>query len=308
MESPLQVKLAGFNVDVDALNEAKANLNEGYMSGKIGFTLDILNNLTPETIAASYARISRDPRPIPELRADARKDVEGSRKSCKVINFTMGHKSIAEHAVFNFDIMGLSRRAVEEVESKRLQSYLEKSQRYITMEGDFVIPKEIQGTPLETRFIQLIEMQNDFYKRNLGKITDWHHAQDYSELFRALNCVDNKDRQTGAIEGLGKEDARYALAQATQAQFGMTASARNIEELIRKLRSSNIEELKEFGEKIQDEIEGVAPSLIKYTEPVDYFTKTRGEIREYVNDLIEKYKIDIKYNMRQRVKLFKNLR
>ena len=104
MESPLQVKLAGFNVDVDALNEAKANLNEGYMSGKIGFTLDILNNLTPETIAASYARISRDPRPIPELRADARKDVEGSRKSCKVINFTMGHKSIAEHAVFNFDI------------------------------------------------------------------------------------------------------------------------------------------------------------------------------------------------------------
>jgi len=42
MESPLQVKLAGFNVDVDAINEAKANLNEGYMSGKIWSTLDIL--------------------------------------------------------------------------------------------------------------------------------------------------------------------------------------------------------------------------------------------------------------------------
>jgi len=312
MESPLQVKLAGFNVDVDGINEAKKLLEGKNLSeGDRETALDILNNLTPETIAAAYARISRDSRPLPELRADARKDVEGSRKSCNVINFTMGHKSIAEHAIFNFDIMGLSRRAVEEVEAKRLQSYLEKSQRYIKMDGDFVIPVEIQGTPFEGKFVELIETQNNFYDNALPILIDYQYKKhpDLAEKARKnkeKGILDKDNKEKNKLDGLAKEDARYALAQATQAQFGMTASARNIETLITKLRSSNVGELKELGGKIQDEIEGVAPSVIKYTEPVDYFAKTRGEMREFVYGLIDKHHIK-EDNKIERVRLFSSL-
>lgn len=296
----MEVKLAGFNVDKDAIDELKKE----YPSSKI------LDNLTPETICASYARISRDPRAISELRADARKDVEGSRKSNKAIIFTMGHKSIAEHARFNFDITGISRRAVEEIEQNRLDSYTEKSQRYITMEGDFIVPKEIQNTPLEPKFLELIELQNDFYKKNLEKITDWHHEQDYSELYSIVNAKE-AEKQKGVREGLGKEDARYALGLATQAQLGMTVSARTLETLITRLRSSDNEEVKEIGEKLFNEVDGIAPSVIKYTEPSDYFSWTRPELRGFISNLIEHNKKHIKINEHQkthRVKLFRDLK
>ena len=294
MESPLEVKLSGFNVDVDGLKEIKNLLEEESLSEDDKKTaLYILNNLTPETISASAARISRDPRPINKLRKDARVDVNKSRASNRAIIFTMGHKSVAEHAFFNFDIMGVSRRTVEELERPRLQSYTEKSQRYIKMEGSFVIPKEIQASSLEPEFIELIELQNNFYDHNLKKITDWHYNQDYSELFKALGYTNNLKKQLETIDGLGKEDARYSLPQATQAQLVLSASARNLEILITRLRSSNIEEFKDIGEKIFMEIDGIAPSVIKYTEPVDYFAKTRPELRKHVADLIKKYKFKL---------------
>ena len=308
MKSPLEVKLSGFNVDVDGLKEIKELLEQERLSEKHRkAALYIIRNLTPETISASAARISRDPRPINELRKDARNDVKNARESNKAIIFTSGHKSIAEHAFFNFDITGVSRRAVEELEKPRLQSYTEKSQRYITLEGDFVIPKEIQASFLEPKFIELIELQNKFYDNNLQKITDWHLKQDYSELFKALDYTDKPEKQLSTIEGLGKEDARYSLAQATQAQLVLSASARNIEVLITRLRSSDIEEFKDLGEKIFTEVDGIAPSVIKYTKPVDYFAKTRPELRKHVASLIKKYKFGLMQYTDDNVRLFTKL-
>lgn len=275
MKNPLQVILAGMNVDTQALDEAKTRLEYGNDFG----ALNTLSKLTPETISASYARISRDERPIPELRNIARKEVEDARKINKNVIFTMGHKSIAEHAFFNIDIMGLSRRAVEELERKRLQSYTEKSQRYITLKGDFVIPPEIINTPLEKEFVELIEKQNKFYKNNLNTLIAWHIKQN-SEM--ALN-----PKKKDTLEGYGKEDARYALAMATQAQIGLSLSARNLESLVTELRSSESEEVRNLGKKINEVVDGVAPSVIKYTGVTDYYSKTRRELREYVNELIK---------------------
>lgn len=283
---PLTVKLAGFNIDIDALDK-KLMLLEGndHVSAN-----EII--LTPETISAAYARISRDSRHVSELREDSIKDIERARTSNKSIIFKMGHKSVAEHSVFNFDISGISRRAVEEVESKRLQSYTERSQRYVTFDNDFVIPREIEKTPLESRFIELTDIQNRFYKDNLGKIVDWHNNQDYSRLYHALNCDGSKEKQEKVREDLGKEDARYSLSMATQTQLGMTSSARNIEVMISKLRSSEVEEFRELGEKLFIEVDGIAPSIIKYTKPADYFSKTRLEMAEFVRDLIKKHSLD----------------
>lgn len=285
----MDVRLAGFNVDVDGIRELKRILSFGELSvSEVAEALSIVGNLTPETISASYARISRDGRDIPELRADSRQDVDASRKSNKAIIFTMGHKSIAEHAQFNFDVMRLSRRAVEDLEAKRLVGYTEKSQRYITLDGDFVLPKEIRGTPLENKFLRVVELQNEFYKKNLERITDWHMAQDTDEFFRLLR-VTKKSAKQGILEGLGKEDARYGLGLSTQAQVGVTISARNLESLIARLRSDpNMSELNELGEMLNMEVDGVAPSVIKYTGVVDYFAKTRNELVEHVSQLIEK--------------------
>ena len=63
----MKVNLAGYNVDTAILREIEQ---------KVGKRED----LTPEVISAAYARISRDPRPIDEIRKDARDEVEKSRR------------------------------------------------------------------------------------------------------------------------------------------------------------------------------------------------------------------------------------
>jgi flavin-dependent thymidylate synthase len=275
MDSPLQVILAGVNVDVGALKEIKKEI----INENKGRVLGLISELTPETISASYARISRDSRPIPELRAVAREEVEKARTTNQNLIFTMGHRSIAEHVFFNFDVMGLSRRAVEELERKRLQSYTEKSQRYITLKGDFVIPPEIKGTPLENDFIELIEKQTKFYNDNLNTLIGWHASQNPKA---DLTIKRDRDR----IEGYGKEDARYALGMATQAQIGLSLTARNLERLVTELRSSESQEVKELGGKLLKQVNGIAPSVVKYTEPVNYYTKTRKGLKKYIAGLI----------------------
>jgi thymidylate synthase ThyX len=285
----LEINIAGMTIDKDGLDEAKALLNKEYTTKEeIDHALLILESLTPETVAASYARISRDPDPIPKLREKARSDVAKARASYEMINFGLGHKSIAEHAVFNFDVMGLSRFAVEAIEEKRLQSYTEKSQRYIMLNGDFVLPTEIAGTPLESEFVANIEEQNVFYKESIDKLLAWHKTRDYSANFASLGIpVDNKKRQDDTLLGYAKEDARYALSMATQAQLGMTLSARNLESLIARLRSSGIEELRQIGGKLFACVDGIAPSIIKYTEPTKYFKETRKELAAHVRTLID---------------------
>ena len=278
----VEVKLAGMNVDVDQLekiyNLIGINNEEAKKSVK---------SLTPESIPAAYARISRDPAAIKELREKSAEKVAEARKSLDIITHTMGHKSIAEHAIFNMDISGLSRRAVEAVQEKRLMGFTEKSQRYITLDGDFVIPEEIKGTPLEKHFVNLVEKkQNLFYDNNLDKIQEWHFNKNIELLENAGKNI-KKVKQT--LKGYGKEDARYALSMATEAQMGMTSSGRNIESLITKLNSSNIKELQELGNKIFQEINGLAPSLVKYTNATDYFEKTRDELKEYVEELKNEY-------------------
>ncbi|MBU0671896.1 MAG: FAD-dependent thymidylate synthase, partial [Candidatus Margulisbacteria bacterium] len=99
----MRVILAGYNVDTEVLEDLKK-------------TSRPRQDVTPETLSASYARISRDPRPINELRRIAREEVTKARQSNSTIIFKMGHHSIAEHAVFNFDILGVSRLALEEIE------------------------------------------------------------------------------------------------------------------------------------------------------------------------------------------------
>ena len=128
----MKVILAGYNIDSVVIEELKKNSPPR-------------KDITPETMSASYARISRDPLPANELRAIARAEVERARRSNRNIIFKMGHHSVAEHAVFNFDIVGVSRLALEEIEKFRLCSFTEKSQRYIKLEDDFVVPDEVKS-------------------------------------------------------------------------------------------------------------------------------------------------------------------
>ena len=245
----MRVILAGFNVDSTVLSQA----------AELGVDRDVL---TPEPISAAYARISRYRKPVDQLREKARTEVAKARRSNQRIIWEMGHHSVAEHATFNFDLIGLSRLAIEAIEHFRLCSYTEKSQRYITLDGDFVLPVEIEEAGLTEDFSALVAQQNDLYREI--------HDRILAGLKERLAEQAASRPGLRLLEGQAKEDARYCTALATEGQLGMTINARNLELVVRRLAAHDLAEVRQLGRLLYAEIEPVAPSLVLFTEACDF--------------------------------------
>jgi flavin-dependent thymidylate synthase len=264
----MKVLLAGYNLDADLVSELGKDLPEG-------------SEPTPETVSAAYARISRNPLPVNELRKVSRGEVAAARQSNTRIVFDMGHSSIAEHAVFNVDVLGVSRLIVEEIEKFRLCSYTEKSQRYVLLKDDFVVPEEVRAAGLQDAFSQTVREQNQFY-----------HT-----LYEALKpLVFDKNQELAAdpanrvyLENLAKEDARYVLSLATETQLGMTLNARNLELMLRRFSGHPLEEVRRFGSALHAACVGTAPSLVRYTEATEFDRGTRGELKDRTRELFLKW-------------------
>lgn len=241
----MKVILAGYNLDSEVIESLKRGEKPQ-------------DNVTPEVLSASYARISRDPRPINELRDAARQEVGKARKSNQAIIFKMGHHSVAEHAVFNFDIIDVSRFAMEEIEKFRLCAYTEKSQRYQKLENNYMIPEEIR------------------LARDKGQ-----------EEFEKTIKIQNKAYQEMVSKGIEPEDARYITSLATKGQLGLTINARNLELLFRRFASSKYSEIRELGKEIYKQVEKIAPSIILFTQPNPLDQNTYEEIKSLGKDLGE---------------------
>jgi flavin-dependent thymidylate synthase len=251
----MKIRLAGFNVDTDLFK-------------RLNLPKDV--PLTPETLSAAYARISRSPLAIPQLRKQACRDVIRARQSNQTIIFEMGHHSVAEHAVFNLDIMGVSRLALEEIERFRLASFTEKSQRYVTLKGDFVIPDEIRDPRLRKTFVEMVGLQNDLYRRCFERL-----REDLIGRYPELAARSSSRR---LLEGRANEDARYILSLATAGQVGVTINARNLEHLFRRFSLSPLKEVRKLGRKVFALIEPVAPSLILFPRPSAFDAGTYSDI------------------------------
>lgn len=261
----MKVILAGYNVDSAVIEELRRNSPPR-------------EDITPETLSASYARISRDPRTADKLRAVARAEVDKARRSNQNIIFRMGHHSVAEHAVFNFDIVGISRLAMEEVEKFRLCSFTEKSQRYIKLGDDFVIPEEIKKAGKKKTFEETIRSQNKLYH--------WLYHKLRSFFFKQNPEMAQQPRKSVILDGWAKEDARYVVSLATMGQLGLTANARSLEHMIRRFSSKPLAEIRELNQKIYQQAKAVAPSIILFTEGSDFDEKTYPELEIQANFLM----------------------
>lgn len=257
----MKVVLAGYNVDREALDEVRR-------------AAPARLDLTPETLAAAYARISRDARPVDELRRAARAEVDKARRSNRAIIFKMGHHSVAEHAVFNFDVMGVSRLAIEEIEKFRLVSFTEKSQRYVTLGSDFVVPEEIVKAGRRDLFVETVRAQNALYHSLCARLRPF--------VFGRNAALAGDPEKQALLDGWAKEDARYAVSLATEGQLGLTVNARNLELMIRRFAGRPLAEVRELNRRIYDLAREIAPSIILFTAATDFDTLAYGDIGEAI--------------------------
>lgn len=262
----MEVIVAGVNVDrslIDKVRRGESVDDEAW---------------TPETLSASYARISSSPLAITELREQARAEIEQARKSNETIVFGMGHNSIAEHAVFNFDILNVSRLLVEEIERFRLCSFTEKSQRYVLFTDDYVVPEEIAADGYEDDYRTVVNEQFKAYGEIYEALKEYNHKK------YAVLAQDRANHPK--IDGWAKEDARYVIPLATRTQLGMTLNARNLELMIRRLKASSLGEGRALADHLFRRAHEITPSLILHTRPTKHETESGTWVRRNVESLI----------------------
>jgi len=131
----------------------------------------------------------------------------------------------------------------------------------------------------------LIALQNDFYLRNLEKLTRYQFESNpelakQAEEAAVKGTSDKMNRFKNTLEGWAKEDARYALSLATQAQLGMSSMRRTLEHAIRIMRHSELAECRELSQKLFDVTKEVAPSLIILTDPDEFKKAFKLELQD----------------------------
>lgn len=223
--------------------------------------------LSPETIAVAFAKTSRSPESFREIAAGLTDEKSAKFHEKWVVGY--GHASVAEHAVLHVAFENVSRLAIESIESNRLASYTEKSTRYQKWQSDdFFIPSELDGQPLREEYIVVCRLLFKTYANSLepvSRLVKERTARRDGETDEAL------DRR---VRSKYVDVCRFLLPAASLANVGMTANARVLENVIRKMLSHELAEVREIGAQVKSVAHGEIPTLVKYADKVPYLVET----------------------------------
>ena len=184
-----------------------------------------------------------------------------------------GHASVAEHAVLHFAFENVSRIAIETIESSRLASYTEKSTRYQKWgQADFTIPPELDEHPLRDEFIETTRLLFATYAESLDPVKNLILSRSPRRDNESDEAYDRRIRSQYV------DSCRFILPAAANANVGLTANARVIEMIIRKMLSHPLAEVRQIGEKMKEVAKAETPTLVKYADAVPYVVETVKEI------------------------------
>ena len=229
-------------------------------------------SLSPETIAVAFAKTSRSPESFRAIAAELSDEKSAQFHEKWVVGY--GHASVAEHAVLHIAFENVSRLAIESIEGNRLASYTEKSTRYQKWGlDDFTIPPELEAHPLCGEYVETIRFLFKTYADSLEPV----RRLILDQFPRRENEKDEAwDRR---IRSKYVDVCRFILPAASLANVGMTANARVLENMIRKMLSHELAEVRQIGEKVKEVALGETPTLVKYADVVPYLVETCKGIR-----------------------------
>ena len=224
--------------------------------------------LSPETIAVTFAKTSRSPESFREIAAELTSEKSAEFHEKWVVGY--GHASVAEHAVLHIAAENISRLAVEALESNRLASYTEKSTRYQKWgSGEFYIPGELEGHPLRDTYLETCRLLMETYQQALPavrRVIEGEHPRRDGESEAAW------ERR---IRSKYVDVCRFLLPSASLANVGMTINARELEHAIRKMLSHPLDEVRALGSEIKAVAQANVPTLVKYADAVPYWQQLR---------------------------------
>lgn len=223
-------------------------------------------DISPETIAVTFAKTSRSPQSFREIAEELTDEKSAEFHEKWVVGY--GHASVAEHAVVHLACENLSRLAVECLESNRLASYTEKSTRYQTWDAEsYFIPPEVRATPREAEYREICDRLFAAYQHSLEPVRQAIRQRIPPQ------AGESEARWDGLVRSRYVDVCRYLLPSAALANVGMTVNARALEHALRKMLAHPLEEVRALGAEIRAAAAVELPTLLKYAEPSPFLQR-----------------------------------
>ncbi len=230
-------------------------------------------DLSPETIAVTFAKTSRSPESFREIAAELTDAASAQFHEKWVVGY--GHASVAEHAVLHIAVENVSRLAIECLESNRLASYTEKSTRYQMWEPEgYYVPDAIAASRQAGRYRETCRRLFDAYQRSLGPVQRLMQAR------FPRKEGESEARWDSRLRSKYVDHCRFLLPAAALANVGVTANARVLEHAIRKMLSHPLDEVRALGADVKRVAQGETPTLVKYADAAPYLAESAAALTE----------------------------
>jgi len=192
-----------------------------------------------------------------------------------------GHSSVAEHAYASVAIEDVSIIASKVIEDNRLASYTEKSTRYQQYDKTkYFKPKNIMNSKHAQIYVDTMDMLFDVYTELIPLFVQYVKR-------KFPKPEDMSERLYESISNARAFDiVRYILPAGTLTNLAMTANGRTFEYAITKFMSSEVEEMKEVGLMIKQEVKKVIPTLVKYADFNEYYNTVHDDMRKVIPEKI----------------------
>ena len=166
-----------------------------------------------------------------------------------------GHESVAEHAVFTFQIEGISRACSHQLVRHRMASYSQQSQRYVNMCGfEYVTPLSIGDRKIGSTLDPITLQKYEFTLK-----------EEYDAIMKNLQSA-----YCRLVEkhGVPEEDARYILPNACCTNITVTMNARELRHFFKLRLCKRAQwEIRELAECMYGCVKHIAPVLFEGVGP-----------------------------------------
>ena len=166
-----------------------------------------------------------------------------------------GHESVAEHAVFTFQIEGISRACSHQLVRHRMASYSQQSQRYVNMGGfEYVTPPSIGDRKIGSTLDPITLQKYEFTLK-----------EEYDAIMKNLQSA-----YCRLVEkhGVPEEDARYILPNACCTNITVTMNARELRHFFKLRLCKRAQwEIRELAECMYGCVKHIAPVLFEGVGP-----------------------------------------
>lgn len=206
-----------------------------------------------------------------------------------------GDDSVGELGMAHVAFEDVSQIMAKRLEETRLGSPSEKSTRYVVFEkGGYYKPNAIMGSKLADEYVQTCDMLFEAYAskvepmksfvRDKWPITEFEfNGRKIQQMTDEAEVKKAKAAYETSVKAKALDVLRYYLPAATLTNLGMTANGRAFEYLVTKLMSDELEEARQAGKLMHEELSKVIPSLVKRAAPSSYISETKKGMRAFAS-------------------------